>query len=62
MPAFSSSDAVQSLTVATSAYDRARNYKVLVRATRDGATQQLISDDVQHRGFGSKIVLYSDAP
>jgi len=62
MPAFSSSDAVQSLTVATSAYDRARNYKVLVSATRDGATQQLISDDVQHRGFGSKIVLYSDAP
>jgi len=61
-PAFSSSDAVQSLTVATSAYDQARNYKVLVSATRDGATQQLTSDDVQHRGFGSKITLYSDAP
>lgn len=62
MPAFSSSDAIQSLTVATSAYDQARNYKVLVSATRDGVNEQLTSADVQHRGFGSMITLYSGTP
>jgi hypothetical protein len=62
MPAFSSLDATQSLTVATSAYDQTRNYHTLVDATRNSVHQQLTSDNVPHRGAGSMITLYSDAP
>jgi hypothetical protein len=61
MPAFSSSNATQSLTVATSAYSQERNYYVLVDAMHKGMRQQLTSDDMQRRGYGSIIILYSDA-
>lgn len=54
-PAFSSSNATESLTLATSASDQARNYPVLVDATRNSINQQVTSEDVQHRGGGSII-------
>jgi len=61
-PAFSSSDAVQSLTFATSAFEQDRNYEVLVEATRLGIRQRVTRDDAPDRGLGSMITLYSNVP
>jgi len=61
-PAFSSSDAVQSLTFATSAYEQDRNYEVLIEATRAGIRKRVTRDDVLDRGFGSMITLHRDVP
>lgn len=59
-PAFSSVDSSLSLTVATTAYEQARNYPVMVDAVRDGKRRQLLADDVEPRSLGSTIPLYSD--
>lgn len=62
VPAFTSSDATQSLVFATSAYGRERNYDVLVDLTQNGVHKQLTSEDAPRRRDGSMVVLYTDAP
>lgn len=56
-PAFHTVDSALALTVATTAYEKPRNYAVLVDATSGGAHRQLMSADVPRRGLGSVLTL-----
>lgn len=60
-PAFAATDSRQSISIAVSAGQTDRNYRVLVEARRGVQTQRLTPADVPRRAMGSMIPLYSDA-
>ena len=60
-PAFRAVDASLAVTVATTAYEEARNYDLLIEATGGGASRKLMSADMTRRGFGSMIAFSQSA-
>lgn len=60
VPAFRTVDAALALTVATTAYEKPRNYGVLVDATAGGIHRQLRAADVPRRGLGSTVLGHED--
>jgi hypothetical protein len=58
-PAFRLRDSSLALTLATSAYEKPRNYGVLVDSTLGSTHQQLLAADVPRRGLGVMVLRYS---
>jgi MYXO-CTERM domain-containing protein len=59
LPAFVNQDASLSLVYVTTSYQAGRDYTVHVRETRDAETRELTAADLDNRGLGSLVPLYS---
>jgi len=59
-PAFTNTNATQSLTFAISATDPTRQYKTLITTTHQTTTQTITTTQAQPRGTGTMLSLYGD--
>lgn len=63
VPAFTATDATQSLSFTVAAYDPTHRYVPLVSSTRGGLTQSVTHEQAPRHGlYGSAVSLYTDVP